>query len=32
MQKDYWNDVFENLDNYDGTPESQKEVRNIDKI
>lgn len=31
MQKDYWNDVFENLDNYDGTPESQKEVRNIDK-
>ena len=28
-QEDYWQDVFENLENYDGTPESKKEVRNI---
>lgn len=26
-EQDYWDDVFENLENYDGTPESQKEVR-----
>ena len=29
-EKDYWQDVFENLENFDGTPESQKEVRYID--
>lgn len=31
MQIDYWNDVFENLENYDGTAESQKAVRIIDE-
>lgn len=30
-KKDYWEDVFENLENYDGTKESQKEVRNVEK-
>lgn len=30
-EKDYWQDVFENLENYDGSPESQKEVRNINE-
>lgn len=29
--KDYWSDVFDNLENYDGSPESQKEVRNIER-
>lgn len=27
----YWADVFENLENYDGSAESQKEVRNVDE-
>ena len=31
MEKDYWQDVFENLENFDGTPESQKEVRNVER-
>ena len=30
-EQDYWDDVFTNLENYDGTPESQKEVRNVEK-
>lgn len=30
-ERDYWADVFENLENYDGSPESQKEVRNINE-
>lgn len=28
-EREYWEDVFENLENFDGTPESQKEVRNV---
>ena len=28
-QKEYWADVFYNLENFDGTPQSQKEVRNV---
>lgn len=31
LEKDYWADVFENLENYDGTPESQKTVRYVDE-
>lgn len=30
-EKEYWADVFENLENYDGSAESQKEVRNVDE-
>ena len=32
MQKEqeYWSDVLDNLENFDGTPQSQKEVRNAD--
>lgn len=30
-EKEYWSDVFENLENFDGFKESQKEVRNIEK-
>lgn len=30
-ERDYWTDVFENLENFDGTPESQKEVRIVEK-
>ena len=30
-QKEYWADVFYNLENFDGTPQSQKEVRNVGK-
>lgn len=30
-EKDYWSDVFENLENYDGFKESQKEVRNVER-
>jgi len=29
-QKDYWQDVMDNLENYDGTKQSQKEVRNVE--
>jgi len=28
-EHDYWEDVFNNLENFDGTPESQKEVRYV---
>ena len=30
-EKEYWADVFENLENYYGSAESQKEVRNVDE-
>ena len=30
-EKEYWADVFENLEYYDGSAESQKEVRNVDE-
>lgn len=29
--REYWDDVLENLENYDGTPQSQKEVREIER-
>ena len=29
-QKDYWQDVMDNLENFDGTKQSQKEVRNVE--
>jgi hypothetical protein len=31
-EQDYWQDVFNNLENYDGTPESQKKVRNVNEV
>lgn len=30
-ERDYWEDVYYNLENYDGSIESQREVRNIER-
>lgn len=30
-ERDYWEDVYYNLENYDGSLESQREVRNIER-